>query len=220
MGLADNAAARDQPIDTLAVLPFDNQSTDPEAGYLGDDITYSLARVRELKVRPYISPGRFKPGTDPRAAGRELHVQAVLRGNIQQRGENVVIDVELIHVGEDRRLWGDRYQDKLANRLTLQQRITQDVPEKLRLTLTGEQKRDLAKLPTKNLKAHKLYVLGRLEWNKRTDAALRKAIQHFEQAIRLDPNYALAYAGLADCYVLLPIYGRDRQSSRAGSDVG
>jgi TolB-like protein len=102
MGLADKAAAqKDQPLDTLAVLPFDNQSPDPEAGYLGDDITYSLtdslARVRELKVRPYSSAARFKAGSsDAMAAGRELQVQAVLHGSIQKRGEEVMIDVELI----------------------------------------------------------------------------------------------------------------------------
>ena len=127
-GRTGNAAGRQQPLDTLAVLPFENLSADPEAGYLGDDITYSLtdslARVRELKVRPYNSVARFKPGSlDAKAAGGELQVQAVLRGSIQQRGENVLIDVELIHVGEDRRLWGQRYQGKLTERLTLQQQI-------------------------------------------------------------------------------------------------
>src|SRR5262245_1358565 len=210
MGLAEKPAAKtDQPIDTLAVLPFGNQSTDPEAGYLGDDVTYSLtdslARVRELKVRPYTSAARFKPGSsDAKAAGRELQVQAVLRGSIQQRGEDILIDVELIHVGEDRRLWGDRYQGKLAQRLTLQQRIVQEVPERLRVSLTGQEKQALAKLPTQHLRAHELYILGRLEWNKRTRQGLEKSFEYFRQAIDQDPNFALAWAGLADAYVASP----------------
>jgi tetratricopeptide (TPR) repeat protein len=141
-------------------------------------------------------------------AGRELQVQAVLKGAIQQRGDSVVIDVELIHVGEDRRVWGNRYQGKLAERLTLQQQIVQEVPEKLRLTLTGQEKQILARLPTRNQKAHELYTLGRLAWNRRNQADLQQAIEHFEQAIQLDPNYALAHAGLADCHVVLPIYSR------------
>src|SRR5262249_30232604 len=96
LGLADKAAAKaDQPIDTLAVLPFDNQSPDPQAGYLGDDITYSLtdslARVRELKVRPYSSAARFRAGTDAKGAGPDLKVQAILQGTIQKRGEELVI---------------------------------------------------------------------------------------------------------------------------------
>jgi TolB-like protein/Tfp pilus assembly protein PilF len=199
-----------QPIDTLAVLPFENQSPDPQAAYLGDDITYSLtdslARVRELKVRPYSSASRFNPGsTDVKAAGRELQVQAVLKGSIQKRSEQVVIDVELIHVGEDRRLWGSRYQGKLADRLTLQQRIIQEVPEKLRLSLTGQEKLNLAKLPTQNQKAHELYILGRLEWNKRTRPGLEKSIDLFRQAIDLDANYALAWVGLAEAYRSFPI---------------
>jgi serine/threonine protein kinase/tetratricopeptide (TPR) repeat protein len=201
-------------IDSLAVLPFANTSSEPEAGYLGDDITYSLtdslARVRELKVRPYSSTARFKAGSsDAQTAGRALQVQAVLQGRIQKRGENVVIDVELIHVGDDRRLWGGRYQGKLADRLTLQQQITQDVPENLRLSLTGQEKRTLAELPTRSVQAHELYTLGRLAWNRRTGTDFQKAIAYFQQAIQMDANYAQAYAGLADCYLLLPLYGLD-----------
>jgi len=214
VGQAGNAAGRQQPLDTLAVLPFENLSADPEAGYLGDDITYSLtdslARVRELKVRPYNSVARFKPGSlDAKAAGGELQVQAVLRGSIQQRGGNVLIDVELIHVGEDRRLWGQRYQGKLTERLTLQQQISQEVPEQLRLSLTGQEKQTLARLPTSSVKAHELYTLGRLAWNRRTQADFHQAIAHFQQAIQMDASYAQAHAGLADCYLLLPLYGYD-----------
>lgn len=205
-------------IDSLAVLPFANTSSEPEAGYLGDDITYSLtdslARVRELKVRPYSSAARFKSGSsDVKVAGKALQVQAVLQGSIQKRGESVLIDVELIHVGDDRRLWGDRYEGKLADRLTLQQRIAQDVPEKLRLSLTGQEKKSLAKLPTESVKAHELYTLGRLAWNRRTEADFQKAITYFQQAIAADANYAQAHAGLADCYLLLPLYGFDTPQS-------
>jgi tetratricopeptide (TPR) repeat protein len=213
MRLVDKTAApTDDPIDTLAVLPFDNQSVDSAAAYLADDITYSLtdslARVRELKVRPYGSTVRFKAGSAGAiAAGSELQVHTVLRGSVEKRGDDVLIDVELIHVGDDRRLWGERFTGKLAERLALQQQIIQEVPEKLKLALTGQQQQALAKLPTQNLKAHELYTLGRLAWNRRNAADIQKAIEYFEQAIVLDREYALAYAGLADCYVLTE-YGR------------
>ena len=195
-----------QPVDSLAVLPFENLSTDADAGYLGEDITYSLtdslARVRDLKVRPYSSVSRFKPGTDAKTVGRELQVNAVLKGTIRKRGEEVVIDVELIDVKENRRLWGDRYLAKLAVRLAIQQQIAQEVPERLRLALTGDQKQALAQMPTKSLKAHELYVRGRLEWNKRTAKGLEEAIKYFNLAKEEDSGFALAYAGLADCYGL------------------
>jgi TolB-like protein/Tfp pilus assembly protein PilF len=211
IGLAEKAAARDQPLDTLAVLPFENQSPDPEAGYLGDDITYSLTdslmRVRELIVRPYGSASRYKPGSfDAKTAGRALQAQAVLRGSIEKRGEDVIIEVELMHVGEDRRLWGKRYPpSKLADRLALQQQIIQDVPEQLRLALTGQEKQALARLPTPNLKAHELYIQARLESNKRTRPSLEKSIDLFRQATGLDSNYALAWAGLAEAYRIFPL---------------
>src|SRR5206468_8847186 len=140
-------------------------------------------------VRPYSSASRFKPGGDAKTAGRDLQVQAVLKGTIQKRGEEVVIVVELIHVAEDRRLWGDRYQGKLGQRLTLQQQIAEEVPAKLRLSLSGQDKQALAKAPTRSLKAHELYVQGRLEWNKRSQEGLKKGITYFEQAIEKDPNY-------------------------------
>jgi len=130
---------------------------------------------------------------------------APLRTAIPQRGEEIVIDVELIHVGEDRRLWGNRYPGKLADRLTLQQRIIQDVPEKLRLSLTGQEKQTLAKLPTQSLKAHKLYIQGRLEWNNRTVQGQEKSMDLYRQAIDLDPHYALAWASLAEAHFVSPI---------------
>jgi tetratricopeptide (TPR) repeat protein len=109
-------------------------------------------------------------------------------------------------VRENRRLWGDRYPGKLEERLALQQRIAQEVPEKLRLTLASDQKQALARVPTQNLKAHELYVQGRLAWNRRTAADLKQALDCFDQAIQRDPDYAQAYAGKADCYILLPLY--------------
>ncbi|HKB39313.1 MAG TPA: tetratricopeptide repeat protein, partial [Gemmataceae bacterium] len=198
------------PIDTVAVLPFAVEGQDPEAGYLGDDITFSLTerlgRYRDLKVRPYSSTSRFKD-KPAAAAGRELGVRAVLVGMIQKRGEALQVRVELIDVGEDRLLWQKQYDGKADERLVLHRNIVQDIPDQLRFTLTGEQKRDLAKLPTQSTKAHELYVRGRLEWNKRTVEGLERAIRYFQDALASDPNYALAHSGLADCYVLAPGLG-------------
>jgi serine/threonine-protein kinase len=212
MGLADKAAAKDQPLDTLAVLPFDNQSTDPEAGYLSDDITFSLTeslgRFRDLKVRSFSSASRFKDRSKGHVqAGRELQVPVVLTGTIQRRGEELVIFVELVDVQLDQPLWKQRYAGKFADRLTLQRDIVKDIPDKLRLALTGQQRQDLAVLPTKSLKAHELYVQGRLEWNKRTDAGMRTAIDLLKRAIAADPGFAAAYAGLADAYLISVDYG-------------
>lgn len=222
IGLADSTAAKEQPLDTLAVLPFDNQSTDAEAGYLGDDITYSLTealmRVRDLKVRPYTSAARHRgKDIDARTAGKALDVQAVVKGVVNKRGEQLVVIVDVVDVREaDRPIVTARYEGPAQDRLRLQQQILTELPEKLRLTLTGQQKQELARQPTQNLKAHELYVRGRLAWNRRTVADLKRAIDCFDQAIQLDPDYAQAYAGKADGYAVLPYYeGADPKGASA-----
>lgn len=202
-----------QLLDSLAILPFTNDSSDAEAGYLGDDLRWSLTenlgQFRNIAVRPFNSTTKFKDkNTTAAAAGKELEVQAVLTGIIQKRGDNLVLFVELVDVGRDRPLWKQRYVDTFANRFQLQQKVLQDLPDQLRLVLTREEKQALTKPPTHDPKAHELYVLGRLAWNRRTAADLRKAIDYFDEAAKLDPNYAQAYAGKADCYLLLPFYAR------------
>lgn len=229
MGLRESGAATNKAIDTVAVLPFENQSTDPEAGYLGDDITFSLTeslgRFRDLKVRSFSSAARYKD-KPPLEAGKDLKVQAVLKGAIQKRGEDVVIFVELIAVQDDQSLWKNRYQGKFAERLALQQSIVEDIPGKLRRDVMAlAAPAPIAKgpplpappapadagpkLPTTNLKAHELYVKGRLEWNKRSAESLKKGIGLFEQALQEDPKFAQAWCGIADCYRNIAMYEFD-----------
>jgi eukaryotic-like serine/threonine-protein kinase len=203
---------RSQLVDSLAVLPFAHGGGDADAEFLGDGITISLtnslAKLRDLKVRPFSAVSRYKGReTDAPAAGRELQVQAVLMGTIQKRGEDLVISVELVEVSENKQIWGQRYDRKFANLLAVQQEIAQDITATLRLRPTGEETKQLAKRPTEDLEAFRFYILGRVEWNKRTKKALQRGVDYFEQAKQKDPNYALAYAGLADCYNLLNEYG-------------
>lgn len=202
------ATGQTPTLDTIAVLPFNNQSTDAEAGYLGDDITFSLtetlSRLGGLRVRSFTSSSQLKDkNKTPIEAGKELQVQAVISGTIQKRGEDCVIFIELVSVQEDQPLWKQRFQGKFADRLKLQQDIARELPTRLKLVLSGAKQQELSKLPTQNLEAHQLYVKGRLNWNKGTQEAAHTAVRLFQQAIDLDPNYALAHAGLADAYLSL-----------------
>ena len=197
-----------QAIDSLAVLPFSTEGSDPNSEFLGDgmaiSLTNSFSQLRDLKVRPFSSISRYKgPGIDPLAAGRDLQVQAVLAGSIQKRGEDLTISFELVDVRDKKQIWGDQYRRKSASVLAVQQEMARDIMDKLRPRLNGQESGQLARQPTQNLEAFRLYILGRVEWNKRTEEGLKKGITYFEQAIQEDPNYALAYDGLADCYITL-----------------
>jgi serine/threonine protein kinase/tetratricopeptide (TPR) repeat protein len=193
-------------IDSIAVLPFQNKSTEGDTEYLSDGLAesllYRLSQLPNLKVSPTSSVSRYKgKEIDPVKVGQELGVNAVLSGRIVQRGENLTISVELLDVRNNRLLWGEQYDRKMSDLLQTQREIAQEIVEKLRLKVSGEQKR-LAKHDTESSEAYQLYLKGRFHWNKRTGAALKKAIEYFNQAIEKDPNFALAYAGLADCYVV------------------
>jgi serine/threonine-protein kinase len=197
----------DKALDSLAVLPFVNDSNAPGSEHLGEDmalsLTYSLLRVRTLNVKPFDSVARFKGReTDAQAAGRELQAAAVVTGRIRKHGDDLLISFELVDVHENKLIHGREYQRKYANLLTVQADLAQEIARELRLTLTGEEEKDLTRLPTHNLPAHEHYILGRLEWNKRTAAGMTKAAEHFQRAIDADPAYARAHAGLADVYAL------------------
>jgi tetratricopeptide (TPR) repeat protein len=140
---------------------------------------------------------------DPRRVGQELNVSAVLTGRVTQRGDSLIIGTELVKTSDGSRLWGEQYSRKLADIIAVQAEITKQISENLRLTLTGEQKQRLAKHYTENTEAHQLYLKGRYSWNKFDEASLKKSIEYYKQAIDLDPNFALAYAGLADSYYFL-----------------
>jgi TolB-like protein/Tfp pilus assembly protein PilF len=184
----------------------------PEAEYLADGITetliYSLSRLSDLKVRPRDSVFRYKGrGLNSQTAGRELKVEAVLAGQIRTRGDQIVISLDLIDVRDNRQIWGARYQRRLADLLTLQADIAREVSQNLRLRSSGDERPRLVKRYTDNFEAYETYMRGRGQWNKRSREGFEMAIEYYNRAIAIDPNYALAYAGLADCYLSMTTYG-------------
>jgi eukaryotic-like serine/threonine-protein kinase len=192
-------------INSVAVLPFVNVSADPNTEYLSDGITESLinslSQVSRIKVIARSSVFRYKGReTDPRAVGLELGVEAVLTGRLVQRGDNLSISAELMDARDNSHLWGEQYNRKLADLLAVQEELARDMSEKLRLKLSGEEQRRLTKSYTENTEAFQLYMKGRYYWNKFTEDGVKRAIGYFQQAIDKDPNYALAYTGLADSY--------------------
>ena len=195
-------------IDSLAVLPFGNTSADPEHEYLSDGITGSLinilATLPKLRVMAQSTVSRFKAREiDPQAVGRELRVRAVLTGRIMQGVGSLRIGTELVDVATGSQLWGAQYDRKPGDIFEVQDEISNEISGKLRLHLTRAEKKQLTKRHTQNAEAYQLYLKGRHHWNRWTEEGFYKAIEHFQQAIENDPSYALAYAGLADCYVLL-----------------
>lgn len=196
---------RGDAIDSVAVLPFVNASTDPDAEYLSDGIPETLigqlSQIPRLKVMARSTVFRYKgANVDPQKVGRELNVRAVLTGKVLQRGEMLTISMELMDVRDGSQLWGKQYNRKLADTLAVQEDIAREVTDKLRLRLASVEEKRLTAHVTENVEAYQLYLKGRYHWNKRTPDGIQKAIESFQQAIEKDPGYALAYAGLADCY--------------------
>ena len=198
-------------IDSIAVLPFANQNHDPETEYLSDGLTESiinsLSQLSNLRVIPSTSVTRYKAKEiEPLTAGKDLGVRAILTGRILQRGDNLTVSAALIDVRDNKQLWGEQYNRKVADALAVQQEISREISERLRTKLSGEEQKQLKKRDTSNPEAYQFYLRGRYYWNKRTVENLRKAMEQFQQAADKDPNYALAYVGLADCYSLLEEY--------------
>jgi serine/threonine protein kinase/tetratricopeptide (TPR) repeat protein len=195
-------------IDSLAVLPFENASRDPEHEYLSDGIAGSLinilATVPKLRVIAQSTVFRYKGRRiDPQAVGRELNVRAVLTGRIMQSGGSLRIGTELVDVASGSQLWGAQYDRKPGDIFAIQDEISNEMSEKLRLKLTRTEKKRLTKHQTDDAEAYRLYLKGRHHWNRWTEDGFYKAIEYFQQAVEKDPSYALAYTGLADSYVLL-----------------
>jgi len=195
-------------IDSVAVLPFANGSGNPNTEYLSDGITESiinnLSELPNLRVMARSTVFRYKgKGADPQKVGQDLHVRAVLTGRLLERGDTLIVQAELVDASQGAQLWGGQYSHKLADLFALQEELSRDISEKLRLRLTGEAKKRLVKRYTENTEAYQLYLKGRYYWNKRTEEGFRRGIEYFQQAIEKDPNYALAYAGLADSFALL-----------------
>ena len=199
-------------IDSLAVLPFVNLSGDPEMEYLSDGITdtliNSLSQLRKLRVVPRSLAFRYKGReVEPQRAGSELNARAVLTGRVMQRGDTLLIGTELMDAVRLSQLWGAQYNRKMADIFALQEEIAREISEKLRLQLTGEEKKRLTKRATANKEAYQDYLKGRYWSSKIASEGINKAIAYLRQAIAKDPNYALAYAGLAVCYSQPGVFG-------------
>ncbi|HTT62609.1 MAG TPA: tetratricopeptide repeat protein [Bryobacteraceae bacterium] len=199
------------PIDSLAVLPFANTASDPETEYLTDGITESiinsLSQLSGVRVMARSTVFRYKDrDLDPRLIGRQLNVQAVLIGRVLPRGENLVIGAELVEVSSGWRLWGEQYNRGLADILNVEEEISREISGKLRIRLTGEDRSRLAKRYTRSADAHADYLKGRYCLNKMTEAGLLESIGFYRQALEKDSGYTLAYAGLAETYILCAFF--------------
>src|SRR5216117_3923247 len=199
------------PEKSIAVLPFDNLSRDPDNAYfcegVQDEILTRLAKVADLKVISRTSTQHFKSTPDnlPQIA-KQSGVMHVLEGSVQKSNDQVRVNVQLINALTDAHLWAETFDRKLTDIFAVESEIAKSVAENLKARLNGRAEEVLAARPTENPEAHELYLKGRYFWNRRNTASLRKAGDYFQQAIDLDPNYARAYAGLADVHSLLPIY--------------
>jgi eukaryotic-like serine/threonine-protein kinase len=198
-------------IDSIAVLPFENVGADPNTEYVTDGITESLintlSQLSNLTVMSSSSVFRYKgKDVDPQKAGKELGVRAVLRGRVTQRGDNLQISAELVDVSNNSHIWGGQYNKTLSDILDVQEEISKDISRQLSLKLVGDDEKKLAKRSTEDTEAYQFYLKGRFHWNKRKAEDLQKAVGYFNQAIEKDPQYALAYAGLASAYAILPEY--------------
>jgi len=199
-------------IDSVAVLPFVNVGGDPNAEYLSDGISESLinslSQLPHLKVMSRDSAFMYKSrDADARTVGQALGVRAVLKGHVTKRGDDLEISAELVDARDDSHIWGQQYSRKASDIFALQGDLAKDMTSMLRVRLTGEDEKRMAKTYTANPEAYQDYLKGRFWWNKRNEEGYNRGIEYFLQAIAKDPTYALAYSGLADCYTLLGVNG-------------
>jgi TolB-like protein/Tfp pilus assembly protein PilF len=199
------------PEKSIAVLPFDSLSEDKNNAYFAegvqDEILTRLAKVADLKVISRTSTQHLKSVPDdlPRIA-KQLGVAHVLEGSVQRANDQIRVNVQLINALTDTHLWAETFDRKLTDIFAVESEIAKTIADTLQAKLSGSERHAIAARPTENTEAHQLYLKGRFFWNKRTASDLKKSIEYFEQAIAADPNYALAYAGIADAYVWLPGY--------------
>jgi TolB-like protein/Flp pilus assembly protein TadD len=200
------------PEKSIAVLPFENLSDDKANTYFADgiqeEILTRLSKVADLKVISRTSTQRFKSAPENLSQiAKQLGVANILEGSVQKSNDQVRVNVQLINAGTDTHIWADVYDRKLTDIFSVESDIAKTIVGTLKAKLTGSEKTSLAKNPTANTEAYQLYLKGRFFWNKRTAADLRKSIEYFNQAIQIDPGYGLAYAAIAQAWVLLPAYG-------------
>jgi serine/threonine protein kinase/tetratricopeptide (TPR) repeat protein len=213
-------ASGGKEISSIAVLPFVNSGNDPNTEYLSDGITESLinslSQLPNLAVMARSSVFRYKGrDIDPQTVAKDLKVQAVVTGRVVQRGDQIVVSSELIDARTNRNLWGDQYDRKMSDLLSVQQDITGAISAKLRERLSAEPKKEVAKGGTNDPEAYQLFLKGRYYWSKRTPESLERSKEYFNQAIQKDPNYAQAYVGLADYYNVVSDYSPVPESEAA-----
>jgi eukaryotic-like serine/threonine-protein kinase len=197
-----------QIVDSVAVLPFANSGGDPEIEYLCDGITETLintlSRIPKLRVVPRSTVFRYKGvQIDRGRAVQELNVRTLLTGRILQRGDTLLVQAELVDISTDSQLWGHRYTRTFAGMVTVEEEIAREIADALRIRLNLAARKKLMRRSTQNGEAYQLYLKGRYLWNQRRKPALEQAIDYFQKAINCDPTYALAHAGLADCFFVL-----------------
>jgi eukaryotic-like serine/threonine-protein kinase len=207
-GMKFAVPARGDAIDSIAVLPFINGSGNPDTEYLSDGITESLinnlSQLPALRVSARSAVFRYKgKDTDPQKIGQDLKVRAVLSGRVLQREDTLIVRTELMDVTNGSQLWGGQYSHKATDVFALQDELSTEISDKLRLRLTSEEKQRLTKRYTDNAEAYQLYLKSRYYWNKRSPDGIQKSIEYLNRAVDNDPGYALAYAGLADSYNLM-----------------
>jgi len=206
---------REKQIESIAVLPFENASGNADSEYLSDGLAesliYRLSQLPNLKVSPRSLVFQYKgKAVNPANLASELGVDAVMTGRMVQRGENLSISVDLVDARSNKTLWGEQYERKMSDLLSMQREIATAIAEKLKLKLAGADSNRVTKQDTTNNEAYQLYLQGRYFWNKRTSENLRKATDLLQTATEKDPTFALAYAGLADCYAVSYYYVGER----------
>jgi TolB-like protein/Tfp pilus assembly protein PilF len=197
---------------SIAVLPFENLSRDPDNAYFADgiqeEILTRLAKIADLKVISRTSTQRYKSSPDDlRQITKQFGVANILEGSVQKVGEQVRVNVQLINARSDSHLWAESYDRRLTDIFQVESEIAKKIADTLQAKLTGDQEHAISLRPTENAEAHQFYLKGRYHWNKRTEEGFKKAIEYFDEAIAADPSYALAYAGVADSYALLGFHG-------------
>jgi len=198
-------------IESIAVLPFENRSNDSDTDYLSDGLAesliYRLSQLPNLKVSPTSSVMRYKgKETDVKRIADALGVNAVMTGRLVKRGDNLTISAELIDARYNKLLWGEQYERKMSDLLATQRDIAAAITQKLQVKLTGLDTQRVSRRYGENNEAYQLYLKGRFHFGRRTEEDLRRSIELFQQAIRLDPNFALGYVGIAESYAVMPSY--------------
>ncbi len=208
------SASSSNQINSIAVMPFVNESRNEDVEYLSDGMTEtlikSLSNLKEMDVRPRAAVFRYKgKDTDLITIGKELNVQAILNGRVTQRGEQLLLSLELVDVARNRVIWTEQYQRRQTEIVLLQTEIAKDVSAKLSPQISGAEEANVTKQATADAAAYQAYLRGRYFWNKRTGDNINKAIEQYRAAIDRDPNYAMAYVGLAEAYSILADYASD-----------